>query len=85
MWDCPHCNCQAIAGSIMICPMCGKPRDMSPQDVTAGPGQTAGGSLSAVPMGSPAPESGSSPSGDVPAAVPPSPKSKKTSSDWGKS
>lgn len=27
MWDCDHCGCQAIAGTITVCPMCGTPRE----------------------------------------------------------
>jgi len=33
MWDCEHCGCQAIAGTITVCPMCFTPRN---EDVAAG-------------------------------------------------
>jgi len=26
MWDCEHCGCQAIAGSLEDCPVCWKPK-----------------------------------------------------------
>lgn len=35
MWDCEHCGCQAIAGTITTCPVCGTPRPT--QDVPAEP------------------------------------------------
>ena len=44
MWDCEHCGCQAIAGTVEFCPQCLTPRnqdvaaeqaDASPPDATA--------------------------------------------------
>jgi hypothetical protein len=35
MWDCEHCGCQAIAGTIEVCPQCGTPRNQ--EDVSAEP------------------------------------------------
>ena len=42
MWDCEHCGCQAIAGTITFCPMCFTPRpdvaaEPSPPDASAVP------------------------------------------------
>jgi hypothetical protein len=34
MWDCEHCGCQAIAGTLTECPVCRTPRD---EDVSAEP------------------------------------------------
>lgn len=34
MWDCEHCGCQAIAGTLDFCPACFTPRN---EDVAAEP------------------------------------------------
>lgn len=34
MWDCEHCGCQAIAGTVTFCPACFTPRPT--EDVAAG-------------------------------------------------
>lgn len=33
MWDCEHCGCQAIAGTVTFCPQCFTPR--YPENVAA--------------------------------------------------
>jgi len=48
MWDCEHCGCQAIAGSLEFCPMCQNPRV-----VAAEPGQPADDSSSTQGSGDP--------------------------------
>ena len=58
MWDCEHCGCQAIAGTITACPMCGTPRETdvpaeslvsdasTPASAAAGAPRDAAGALS---------------------------------------
>ncbi len=36
MWTCEQCGCQAIAESVLVCPMCGKERDMPKATVSSG-------------------------------------------------
>jgi hypothetical protein len=46
MWDCEHCGCQAIAGTLTFCPQCFTPRD---EDVAAeSPAPDASASASAT-------------------------------------
>lgn len=78
MWNCSHCGCMNIAPDLSFCPQCYKP-----QDVAVEPGQPSEGSAGS-PVGSTPSELDSSPSGDNSGAASPSPKSKKTNSDWGK-
>jgi hypothetical protein len=38
MWDCEHCGCRQIAGSLGFCPMCRTPKEEAVPRITAGGG-----------------------------------------------
>jgi hypothetical protein len=41
MWDCEHCGCQAIAGTITSCPQCHTPRYEDVPAESSGPDASA--------------------------------------------
>jgi hypothetical protein len=52
MWDCEHCGCQNIAGSVTFCPQCFIPRNAEPEpqeSTPTGPVESAGGFAESVP------------------------------------
>jgi hypothetical protein len=57
MWDCPACNCQAIAGSLEFCPMCraDRPPTAAPEAPLDGPEPSAPGRTEAPEGNRPAP------------------------------
>lgn len=36
MWDCEHCGCKSIAGTVTVCPQCRAPREGDMAKVTSG-------------------------------------------------
>ena len=96
MWDCEHCGCQAIAGSLTFCPQCYTPREqqVTPDEAPAESAEARSSELSPTADGTPSagtPDAANPGSSELRTAPKPSPPTARggtggnsAAKDWGK-